>query len=356
MAGLYGPSRHGKSFVALAWALCVATGRDWFGRATSKGAVIYVAAEGGRGIRKRVQAWMLDHGLSDVPDAFFVLDAVQVTDDDDLRELAERIVARGLQLKLIVFDTLARCFIGGDENSAKEMGGFVAGIARLQKFTGATVLVHHSGKGTKESKSHEIERGSSAFRAAADVMVSVSMDKDRIITVKNNKQKDDEEFQPMKLRLEQVPVGSGFDQTTSCVLRLEGRVLARAQTLPLHLRMTLEALASCPNGEASIHQWRARTLSTERTIHTHRRELAEKGLVEARQPKGHYAITEKGRLALSGTAATATRLQPGNSSSGPIPTAATATPPIGVAGAARAARLTAHRFGKAPVDDDEVVQ
>src|SRR4030095_2900240 len=71
MAGLYGPSGHGKSFVALAWALCIATGRDWFGRATSQGPVIYVAAEGGRSIRKRVQAWMNDHGLSAIPDGFF---------------------------------------------------------------------------------------------------------------------------------------------------------------------------------------------------------------------------------------------------------------------------------------------
>jgi RecA-family ATPase len=95
---------------------------QWFGHATSQGAVVYVAVEAGRSICKRVQAWMQDRGLSEIPDAFCVLDAPQVSDESDLRNLAERILALGIRIKLIVVDTVARCFVGGDENSAKEMG------------------------------------------------------------------------------------------------------------------------------------------------------------------------------------------------------------------------------------------
>jgi hypothetical protein len=51
---IYGPSGHGKSFVALDWALCVATGKPWSGRPTKKGPAVYVVAEGGRGIKKRI--------------------------------------------------------------------------------------------------------------------------------------------------------------------------------------------------------------------------------------------------------------------------------------------------------------
>ena len=53
---LYGAPATGKSFVALSAAMHVAAGRDWAGRKTFQGDVVYVAAEGGRGFRKRVAA------------------------------------------------------------------------------------------------------------------------------------------------------------------------------------------------------------------------------------------------------------------------------------------------------------
>src|SRR5258708_34501274 len=46
---LYGPSAVGKSFLALSWAMAVATGAEWMGRKVTPGPVVYVAAEGGRG-------------------------------------------------------------------------------------------------------------------------------------------------------------------------------------------------------------------------------------------------------------------------------------------------------------------
>ena len=45
-AVIYGPSGEGKTFVALDWALSVATGRSWQGKQTKQGPVVYIA--GGR--------------------------------------------------------------------------------------------------------------------------------------------------------------------------------------------------------------------------------------------------------------------------------------------------------------------
>src|SRR5688572_10978575 len=73
LAGLYGPSGEGKSFLALDWALCVATGQNWQGRTVRRGPVVYVAAEGGRSIGKRVTAWMDAHKVREVPEGFFLL-------------------------------------------------------------------------------------------------------------------------------------------------------------------------------------------------------------------------------------------------------------------------------------------
>ena len=215
------PSGHGKSFAALDWALCVATGSTWFGRATSEGAVVYIVAEGGRGIRKRVRAWLEHRGWPKLPDAFFLLDSVQITDERICGRWLQRIAALGVPVKLIVVDTLARCFVGRDENSAQDMGEFVAGIDRLKQETGAAVVVvHHSGK-SKDGKPSDIERGSSALRAAADVMVSVTMDKDKVIALKNTKQKDYEEFAADEVAVATVLSVPGRDRLD--IMRVGGR-------------------------------------------------------------------------------------------------------------------------------------
>src|SRR5688572_19011703 len=56
---VFGPSGVGKSFLALDMALAVATGTDWQGHSVTQGHAVYIAAEGVRGIRKRVAAWLM---------------------------------------------------------------------------------------------------------------------------------------------------------------------------------------------------------------------------------------------------------------------------------------------------------
>jgi hypothetical protein len=58
VAALAGRNSTGKSFLALDWACCIATGKPWQGReVTVPGQVLYVAAEGASGIDQRVSAW-----------------------------------------------------------------------------------------------------------------------------------------------------------------------------------------------------------------------------------------------------------------------------------------------------------
>src|SRR5262249_51805394 len=146
--------------------------------------------------------------------------------------------------------TLARCFVGGDENSAMEMGKFIEGVGNLQSKTGATVMVlHHAGK------RDDRERGSSSLRAAADVMIQVSKD-NNVVTVKNDKQKDEEEFDPIRLRLQAIQVGESDEDITSCVLvPYGGSDRAENSALPGHLRRALAALESCESGTATSNAW-----------------------------------------------------------------------------------------------------
>ena len=93
---LYGPPGEGKSFTALDWALSVATGRAWVGRSVKKGPVIYVVAEGGAGIRKRVQAWQEVNGEKQIDQAFVVREAVQLRHKQDIEILLSQIKGRNL--------------------------------------------------------------------------------------------------------------------------------------------------------------------------------------------------------------------------------------------------------------------
>src|SRR5580693_546567 len=55
---LAGPSNTYKSFLAGDWGCCIASTRDWLWHPPKHGPVLYVFAEGGTGMGKRVRAWM----------------------------------------------------------------------------------------------------------------------------------------------------------------------------------------------------------------------------------------------------------------------------------------------------------
>ncbi len=92
LAAIYGAPGDGKSFIALDMALCVAAGIPWQGHVTQKAYVVYISAEGGRGISKRVAAWLSHHQItpsqySDVL-AHFITSAVRIhPDSEDLNEV-----------------------------------------------------------------------------------------------------------------------------------------------------------------------------------------------------------------------------------------------------------------------------
>jgi RecA-family ATPase len=145
-AMLFGPSGCGKSFVALDWALCVATGAPWGRRVPITGPVVYIVGEGLSGMLPRLEAWEGEHDVV-ARNIYFASGAVNFLTGVDVQRTADEIDQLHEQPVLIVIDTLARCMVGGDENSAKDTGMFVAGVDRLRTRYGAAVLiVHHTGK------------------------------------------------------------------------------------------------------------------------------------------------------------------------------------------------------------------
>lgn len=244
LAMVYGPPGSGKSFLATDIGLHIAMERDWFGRKVTKGAVLYIAAEGASGLLNRLIGFKRKHAPeSNVP---FVLAPATVNlgprgqDADRVISAAETVVAHtGLPVLMIVVDTLARAMGGGDENTAQDMGAFINACDRIRTATGATVLiVHHTGKNENAGA-----RGSSALLAAVDTAIAVEVgETGRIATV--IKQKDGEDGVKFGFDLEVVEIGFDDDgePITTCVIYGTETVSRAKSDLSPQLRRALDAL------------------------------------------------------------------------------------------------------------------
>lgn len=191
LAWLHGKPGNAKSFVALDWAGCVASGLPWQEHEAVQGPVLYLAAEGTSGLRQRVRAWE-DYAKYPMG-ALFLPIAVQLLVPSEREALAE--LAADIGAALVVLDTQARVTAGFDENSAKDMGLYVAAVDRIRAASGACVLtVHH------EARAGENMRGSTALEGAATSIMRAVKD-GGLITLSTAKQKDAPAADDVRLRL-----------------------------------------------------------------------------------------------------------------------------------------------------------
>jgi len=176
-----------KSFVAIDMALSIAGGHPWNGHAVRRGPVVYISAEGSKGVPKRITAWENYHGRTASEECYFLTDAVQFMETGDVEELLFAIGLLPVRPVYVVVDTLARTMLGYEENSSKDMGVYIAGADRIRSATSANVcLLHHVNKSGDT-------RGSTALPGALDTIIEVKRDDD-ILTLTCGKQKDAEEF------------------------------------------------------------------------------------------------------------------------------------------------------------------
>jgi hypothetical protein len=218
MSVLYGESNTGKTFVALDAAFHIATGREWHGRSVEQGMAVYVAAEGGGAIRKRVSALRLYYQLDNNPVPLALVPcAVDLSASGaDVQPLIELIgaaeQATGRKCAFVVVDTLSRAIGGANENAPDDMGAFVRNVDKIRAATNAhLMIVHHSGKDKAKGA-----RGHSSLRAATDTELEVA---DRTIAV--TKQRDMEPAKPICFDLVSVEIGKDMKgrPVTSCVVR-----------------------------------------------------------------------------------------------------------------------------------------
>jgi RecA-family ATPase len=197
---VYGASGVGKSFVIVDMGLSIATGKEWQGHSTKQGAVFYICGEGKSGIKKRCMAWSIKNNvqLDNVP--FFVSDsAVILPSKNAIEQLHTDIKNSGHIPTLIIFDTLARC-LDGDENQAKDIGAFIQSVDSIRTTYNCTILiVHHSGKDEKKGA-----RGSTSIKGALDTEILLSKTGEKSFELSVSKQKDHEPPKAKGFRFESV--------------------------------------------------------------------------------------------------------------------------------------------------------
>jgi phage/plasmid primase-like uncharacterized protein len=226
---VHGPSGGGKTFVVLDWCLRMASGtEDWAGHKVRQGNVVYLAGEGHHGLRGRVAAWKHHHKAGKLA-MWLSKDGCDLNTPTGYLKVVEQVRMLKDRPSVIVVDTLHR-FLAGDENSAQDAKTMLdACNALMQEFNCSVILVHHTG--VSDEAQHRA-RGSSAWRGALDIEISIVPGKDdQPMQIIQRKSKDAELAETIHVELQQVAIPGWRDednqQVTSAVI-----VQAEAPTAP----------------------------------------------------------------------------------------------------------------------------
>lgn len=204
-----------KTAVALAMALCIASGIWWGRHETTRGRVLYLVGEGGgRAFGIRIEAWLKHHNISrdEIRPWFVGLDGAAPFMSAAWDELIE--FAKDYKPALIVVDTLARHQLGLDENSNSDASEAVAKVDQLRAQTGAAVMVlHHPPKAGGGG------RGAGAWEGGADSVFLLEKDEPvkGQVRMTTTKQKHRPETGTWEFRIEQVEVTENGTWPTSMV-------------------------------------------------------------------------------------------------------------------------------------------
>jgi hypothetical protein len=217
---VHGPSGGGKTFVVLDWCLRMASGtEDWAGHKVRQGNVVYLAGEGHHGLRGRVAAWKHHHKAGKLA-MWLSKDGCDLNTPTGYLKVVEQVRMLKDRPSVIVVDTLHR-FLSGDENSAQDAKTMLdACNALMQEFNCSVILVHHTG--VSDEAQHRA-RGSSAWRGALDIEISIVPGKDNVpMQIVQRKSKDAELAETIHVELQQVAIPGWRDeddqQVTSAVI------------------------------------------------------------------------------------------------------------------------------------------
>jgi len=283
-----------KSFIAQDIGSSVALGLPWLDQKVTQGDVIYIYAEGRKGLKFRAKAWKQSHDET-TPSRMRIIDrAIDISNLTSVKQLVKAIRAEGLNPILIIIDTLARNFGDKDESKMLEMGAFVKGTDYLRETIDncSVIVVHHTGWDGKH------ERGSSSLRGAADTVIKVVSDaKSKVgtITFEKIKDGDPEQFGKIKFELRSVELLSGGK---SAVVQwrpsldpddVPTKPAAAAAPLDAKKRSILSTIMAAPNGATTRAELHRKTKTPFSTLDRQLKALKDMGKITQDEAKMYRA-------------------------------------------------------------------
>lgn len=208
---IHGPSGGGKTFTVLDMMLNVAAGTgEWQGVRAKKGSVVYLAGEGHHGLRSRIAGWKQHNNITGQINMWLSRDGCDLNTAEGYNRVVDSVRRLPSRPDMIVVDTLHR-FMHGDENSAQDAKTMLDACAGLMReFNCSVVLVHHTG--VSEEAQHRA-RGSSAWRGALDIEISVKPGTERApMEVTQRKSKDAEMADPLHFNLKGIEIDGWIDE------------------------------------------------------------------------------------------------------------------------------------------------
>jgi hypothetical protein len=224
-SALFGPPGSFKSFIALDMAEAIATGRPWMGnQIEQQGAVLYICGEGFGGMGARIKACQIHHSTPKGAPIYVIRHQLNLRSSaEDFNALMMAVVqlveTTGIEFQLLIIDTLARAFGGGNENDSDAMGSFITSMGKIQEFLACALMVlHHSGKDLAKGL-----RGHSSLLGAVDTQLEILRFEDQakgIISL--TKQKDGQDGIRIGFEMVEIEISSsslGFDPVVSLAVQ-----------------------------------------------------------------------------------------------------------------------------------------
>jgi hypothetical protein len=207
---LFGESGALKSFAAMDVALHFAAGLEsWLGnRVRGPGGVLFLVGEGAGGFPKRLKAWALERGVSDLPAYVYPAPVDIFGGPDQLQRVIEQAEAAiGCRVGLVVIDPLSVMFGEGDESKNPDAARTFSNLRMALGSERSALAVHHVGHGDKGR-----ERGAYQIRSNADARFLVEYEESSgIVSIGHLKEKEGARSETAYLAARVVVLGTDDD-------------------------------------------------------------------------------------------------------------------------------------------------
>lgn len=235
-----GHSKSGKSFIAVDFALSVASGQPFWGYPIEKRmGVAYLATEGAGGIDNRIEAAKKFRGIEDGQPIAVFKNPGQINDPETFKtlisdlKLANEIMLRrwGVPLGIVILDTLTKGLIIKDMNDTPEATRHMLFLEHeFEKALGVLfVAIHHIPKAARFGA-----LGSQVYTSYPETVMEVVCDRDEKTnkvekrTLFQTKNKEGEEIEFGEFSLEKVSLGADSKEREIASVAIK-RVMAALQ-------------------------------------------------------------------------------------------------------------------------------